>query len=252
MKKMWIILTAILLVIMMIPSSNAFAATEKTVKNQQELKDAIADKNISVIKLANDIETTEKITTTRPVTIDGNGHTMKYVGTFGKDNSKDNTVWGSIYLLQAYKTSLTLRDIKLTGGNAAVLANGSTVRLEGTVDVSGNGFGGIELSQGKDVTETAKIVFADDSKLINTTDGKNAPTLWVPSDSDPAIVEMNGKTATIASGDELQLIEVEAILDDLKPENPKTGDFINVYIGLGLIGMTLFLITFKSKTIKEF
>lgn len=244
MKKIWAILVVLSLVITFIPNTNVYAATEKTVSSQKELKEAIADKDISVIKLSGNIETTEKITTTRPVTIDGNGHTIKYVGTFGKEESKNNTVWGSIYILQAYKTTLTLKDIKLTGGNAAVLANGSTIRLEGKVDVSGNGFGGIELSQGKDVTETAKLVFADGSKLINTTEGKNKPTLWVPSDSDDAIIVMNGISQTIKSGEELTLAEIEELFEDDVEQNPPTGDFITLYIGLGILGIFLLLFTY--------
>lgn len=246
MKKIWAILVVLSLVITFIPNTNAYAATEKTVSSQKELKEAIADKNISVIKLSGNIETTEKITTTRPVTIDGNGHTIKYVGTFGKEESKNNTVWGSIYILQAYKTTLTLKDIKLTGGNAAVLANGSTIRLEGKVDVSGNGFGGIELSQGKDVTETAKLVFADGSKLINTTEGKNKPTLWVPSDSDDAIIVMNGISQTIKSGEELTLAEIEELFEDDVEQSPPTGDFITLYIGLGILGIFLLLFTYTN------
>ena len=61
------------------------------------------------------------------MTIDGNGYTMKYVGTFGQAGSTDNTTWGGIYWLQVYNTNATIKDIKLTGGNAALLVNGSNV-----------------------------------------------------------------------------------------------------------------------------
>ena len=102
----------LLLVMILIPTFCVSAQTSKTVHNQDELKSALQDSNVATITLANDIETTEKINIMRPVTIDGAGHTMKYVGTFGSSGSKDNTVWGGIYVLQVYKTTATIKNIK--------------------------------------------------------------------------------------------------------------------------------------------
>ncbi len=210
-----------LLLISIVPFLNVKAASN-TVNNQEELKSALEDKSITTITLGKDIETTEKINILRDVTIDGNNHTIKYVGTFGKDGGKDNKVWGSIYVLQAYKSTITLKDIKLSGGNAALLANGSTVRLQGKIDVSGNGFGGIELSQGTGVDTTPHLII-DDAQIVNTTENKNAPTLWVPENNkgEKAIIEMDGVEKTITNNQELSLEEVEELLGI---ENPETSD----------------------------
>ena len=75
-------------------------AKSSTVNNQTELKQALSDNDVDTIILGGNIETTEKINITRPVKIDGNGKTMKYVGTFGNNGSSDNTEWGGIYDLQ--------------------------------------------------------------------------------------------------------------------------------------------------------
>ncbi len=243
MKKFLGMIIALLLVTIVLPASQVYAATTKTVNNQAELKEALEDNDVSIIKLGSDIETTEKITITRPVTIDGNHHTMKYVGTF--KGGKDKTVWDGIYLLQVYKTTATIRDIKLTGGNAALLVNGSNVKLEGTIDVSGNGFGGIELSQGKDVTEKVKLELSDDIKIVNTTDNPDRPTLWVPSDSDDATIEMNGEIFTIKSGLELELAELVELID-LDEENPSTGDSVSLYMGLSILGFIIFISTLRQ------
>ncbi len=235
---------AISFMIMMIsPMLNAKAATSQTVNDQDSLKAALANEEVTTITLSSDINTTEKINITRPVTIDGKGHTIKYVGTFGSNQSSDNTIWSGIYILQVYKTSATIRDIKLTGGNAALLVNGSNVKLEGTIDVSGNGFGGIELSQGAGVEATSKLNVDNNANIVNTSDSENRPTLWVPEDSDPAIVTMNGETQTISSGDELTLTEVEALFNI---SNPQTGDSIFFSFVLGLIGMIIFIGNFKA------
>ena len=118
-------------------------AESKTVKNQDELKSALSNKDIDTIILGADVNTTEKINITRPIYLDGKNHTIKYVGKFG--DSDDFTVWAGIYVLQVYKTNATIKDIKLTGGNAGLLINGSVVKLEGTIDVSGNGLGELNL-----------------------------------------------------------------------------------------------------------
>lgn len=225
----------LLLLLSIVPFLNVSALESRTVNNQDELKQALSDDSVTNIVLGKDIETTEKITIVKNVTIDGNNHTIEYVGTFGDDGSHDNTIWSSIYVLQVYKANVTLKNIKLTGGNAALLANGATVTLKGKIDVSGNGFGGIELSQGKDVTTTAHLILDDDVDLVNTTEDSNSPTLWVPKNNkgENAIIEMNGVEKVITNDEELTITEVEKILGI---ENPNTSDsFINIAYLIALI-----------------
>ena len=89
---------SIFLLIMFIPVINTHALTETNVVDQQELKEALENEDVDTIILNDNINTTEKINITRPVTIDGNGHTIKYTGTFGSNASSDNTVWGGRYI----------------------------------------------------------------------------------------------------------------------------------------------------------
>ena len=233
------------MLMMIVPIINV-QAEARTVNDQEELKAALLDSDVTAITLGSDIETTEKINITRPITIDGNGHTIRYVGTFGADQSPNKTTWGGIYILQVYKTSATIKDIKLTGGNAAILVNGSTLRFEGNIDVSENGFGGIELAQGSGVDETSKLIIADNANIVNKTENANNPTFWVPEDSDDAVIEMNGITKTIESGEELTIAEVEKLFGI---DSPKTGDSIIITLLLGLMGIGIFASTYK--TIKQ-
>lgn len=233
----------ILSMVALIPVSR-IEAKEISVTTQDELKSALADKSIDTIVLGNNINTTEKINVLRPVTMDGNGKTLTYVGTFGKTGSRDNTVWGGIYVLQFYKTTGVLKNIKLTGGNAGLLINGSTVDLIGTLDVSGNGFGGIELGQGADVTTTPTIDLNDTGKIVNTTESKNRPTLWVPDNTDGANITIQGKTTTLVSGEELTLAELYALTEN---QNPETGDTTLYFVVLASISLGILLVTITKR-----
>ena len=241
-KKVRSFFLIMVLSLLFIPSFTVHAAEQKEVHNQSELKEALQDENVSTIILANDIETTEKINIMRPVTIDGANHTIRYVGTFGSSNSTDNTVWGGIYVLQVYKTTATIRNIKLTGGNAALLINGSTVKLEGTIDVSGNGFGGIEIAQGSGVTETPKLILDNNSNLINTTEDSNKPTLWVPENTKEVILEIGNLTFTLTAGEELTLTEINNLATSAdSPETGDSTDFILSFLTLILIAFALII-----------
>ncbi len=215
------------------------SAKTQNISDETEFLNALKDTTIDTIVLDKDIDTTDKITITRPIYLDGKGHTIKYTGTF--KGGSDNTVWDGKYVLQIYRTEATIKDIKLTGANAALLVNGSTVTLRGNIDVSGNGFGGIELSQGQNVTEKVKLSLVDDAEIINTTDSNDKPSLWVPSDSDDAKLEVNGMVVTIKSGEELELEEIEQLIP-----NPNTSDSIYNYIILNIIGIFTFILYYRK------
>lgn len=142
------------------------------VKDLYEFKAALEDENKTVINLTAGFETTKKILVSRDdVTINGNNNSITFTG--------NNEGWQGNYVLHVYKaTGVTIRDIKLTGGDAALYANGSEVTLEGTVDITGNEFGGIEVSQGVGVEEIPKL------KVVGTItyqspDSDIKPVIWI-------------------------------------------------------------------------
>lgn len=170
--------------------------TSTHVKDEDELLAAIADETVSKITIDNDIVITNTVNVNRTVEIDGAGYTISaeegaLTSSYGKNNvllltanniylknmvldggltAENNTSWCSRYTLSAYRVSgIVLEDLTVKGGNTGVLANGSTVTLEGTTTVTGNGLGGIEVSQGSGVTEDAvlnvngNVVISDES-----------------------------------------------------------------------------------------
>ena len=223
------ILFLIIFTVILLPSINVNATSSKTVNNEAELKDALNDSNISTIIIGSDIETTEKINILRDVTIDGNNKTIRYIGKFGSSNSTDNTVWGGIYVLQVYKCNVTLKNIKLTGGNAGLLINGGHATFIGKIDVSGNGFGGIELGQGSNVTTSPTLTIDENAEIINTTESKDKPTLWVPSDTNGAVITIGNTDFRLDSGEELTLDEINKLEETIK--NPETKDslILNIF-----------------------
>ena len=239
---------ATLLLLAIIPVFNVHAESV-TVHDQAELKQALENESVTTIILGENINTTEKINVLRNVTIDGNGHTMKYVGTFGASGSSENTTWGGIYVLQVYKATATIKNIKLTGGNGGLLVNGGHVTFEGTIDVSGNGFGGIELGQGAAVESVAHLTIADGAKIVNTTETADRPTLWVPEDSTGAILEMNGVKQTLNAGDEFTIQEINNLFAE--QDNVNTADPLVWYITLAFLGLLTFGYSAKKLVVQR-
>lgn len=244
MKQKSILLGVLIALFAFLPMVDVKAETTVTVNNQAELKDAIAKQDVSTIILGQDIKTTEKINILRPLTIDGNHHKMEYVGTFGSSGSKDKTVWGGIYVLQVYKTNATIKDITLTGGNAALLVNGANVKLVGTIDVSGNGFGGIELGQGQNVASNAHLSLGTGTTIVNTTETSDKPTIWVPEDSTNAVLEINGVKRTLSENQEIFLEEINKAL--LPETNPDTSDSILLSVWSAIVGFGIIMYTRKK------
>ena len=169
---------------------------EATVETYEELTAAIANSKVKTIILANDIVLDAKIEIGSGRTLDGNkntidaskvrtttaivigdGCTVKNLTVEG--NTRMNS-WDSNYGIQAYgnNTKATLENVTVTGFDAAILVNGAELTLEKTVDVSGNEFGGIEVSKGTGITNNAKLIVK--GTVVNDTESDTAPTAWIP------------------------------------------------------------------------
>ena len=258
---------------------------KKTVKTVQELLDALNDDTISTIILGDNIETTQKINILRDVTIDGNHKSLTYTGTFGKEASSSNTVWGGIYVLQVYTSKVTIKDIKLTGGNGGLMVNGGDATLIGDIDVSGNGFGGIEVSMGSNVTTAPSLVF-ENATLINDSESDAVPSIWTDGIKeeyqDEVKISYNGVEAAVSvdkegkvqtqlflskenvpTGDNVTILDEndfkgepvveptptptpEPTPDPDEEENPSTSDHGLLYVALGAIGLGGFALTLKN------
>lgn len=165
------------------------------VSTEEELVAAAANGELKSINLSAPIELTKTVTFKNPVVFNGNGHKITMKGTgkalvFTKDSTLNNvvvegtledpTVWSSAYAVQVYNGRYVINGLVASKMNAALLCGGSKTVLQGSVDVSGNGFGGLEVS----VSGSTGIKPAlDISKAFikNRTEEYAKPTIWIDS-----------------------------------------------------------------------
>ena len=185
------------------------AAKEATAKvaDAKGLKEAAANEKVTEVILTADIELDTTVQFNGTVTLDGNGKTITYTGTkTGDTNSaivvagkgsvvKNLTVesdqaigsWDSCYGVQVYNTTdVTIEDVTVSGCNGGIMVNGSDVTLKGTINVSGNTAGGIEVSKGAACDKTSTLTV--EGEVINTTESETNPTAWTE-------CEANGQNA---------------------------------------------------------
>ena len=151
------------------------------VSDESQLLAALKDNKVKTINITADFATTDKVNITRDLAINGNMHKITL-------NMADKTKWDGKYVLQAYKSKVSISDITLTGGNAGLLVNGANVTLKGKIDVSNNGFGGIELANAAGIPA---ITF-DNVTITNSSEEYLKPTLWTDPKMDSVSVNYAG------------------------------------------------------------
>lgn len=155
------------------------SVTDYRVSNEEQLRDALSKAvNGSVITLIDSftIKNQINIENKSSFIIDGNNKTI----TFNKADPKswDNN---NAYILHFYNNTneVTVKNIKLTGSNAAMLIDGANVKLTGTVDVSGNGYGGIVVSKGTDASTSSQLDVSGAALKNDSETRTNNPTIWM-------------------------------------------------------------------------
>ncbi|NLM75438.1 MAG: hypothetical protein GX187_05010 [Clostridiaceae bacterium] len=180
---------ALVLVFLLAMSSLSFAANEigetisneltgeikvsssSTVSDLDGLKTALADKDITTIILEDNITIKTAIDIFRPVTINGMGKTITFEG--------DQQGWQGNYIFKAHKTKeVVFENINFKGGDAAILVNGSEVTLKDSIKINGMEFGGIEVSQGVNVTEEPKLNVEGTISFVSPESGI-LPVIWI-------------------------------------------------------------------------
>lgn len=164
------------------------------VATEEDLKQAIANGDKEV-KLTDNITVTSgnlNLGTTEH--FDGNGKTISFgttgqnlvsthSGTIIENVTVENTVatedWSSTYGIQCYNGDYTIKNVTAKGGNAGILVNSANVTLEGTIDVSGNEFGGIEVSKSSNTQLQPSTLNINGATIVNTTEEFRKPTIWI-------------------------------------------------------------------------
>ena len=173
------------------------------IEDASDITEALSDPDVNELTLNAPIDTSAEIQIDKPMTLDGAGNTVTKsepgkAFTFTRnstveditiENTADNTEWNSSYGIQFYTGEHTVKDVKLTGGNAGIIANSATVNLEGTIDVSGNTFGGIEVCRSGADTEIraampAGVLNINGATILNSTEEYGKPTIWIDGNTD--------------------------------------------------------------------
>jgi hypothetical protein len=221
---------ALVLVFMMVMSSAAFGAitpgkvvsnsltatfnvsavpTSADVADLPELKAALANTTITTINLTSNITTAEELVVSHPVTINGNSKSITFTG--------DATGWQGNYVLQVYNTTgVTINKIKLSGADGGLLVNASAVTLTDSIDVSGNEFGGIEVSKGTATGLINPKLTATEATFINTTEKYGQPTIW----EDKITGTVNVASVAFTTSTSVNLTQVQYYLKEANTVDP--------------------------------
>ena len=179
------------------------------VATEEDLKQAITEGKKEV-KLTDNISVPSGNLTLGEVEhFDGNGKTITF-GTTGQNLvalkdatienvTVENTVatedWSSTYGVQCYNGTYTLKNVTTKGGNAGILVNSANVTFEGTIDVSGNKFGGIEVSKSSNPKLPNATLNVNGATIVNTTEEYAKPTIWTDGEGNT----VNGVEAMFAN-----------------------------------------------------
>lgn len=172
---------------------------DPTIANVTTLEELIAASSNSEIKTINlnaDISNiTKAVTVSNGAAFNGNNHKLSFNKTkqnlvFTKDTIiekleventiEDKETWSSNYAVQVYNGTYIITDCKFHGANAGLLVNSSIASINGTINVSDNGFGGIEVSKGKNGKSDPELTVM--CTLVNTTEAYKKPTIWIDGD----------------------------------------------------------------------
>ena len=212
------------------------------IKDEAGLKAALDSEATDLKLVANISDISGTIKVDREVAIDGGNHTLSFTdalndGADGERNgillttgSKDSSIknlnivmspkaqWQGAYGIQVYNsTGVTLENVSATGSDAGLIVNGSKVVLKGTIDVSGNEFGGIEVSKGTAEGLLPSELNVEAATLVNTTEAYAKPTIWVIKEqgalvSTEELIELSteNENAVVGKEDQVQFYLKEA------------------------------------------
>lgn len=191
------------------PAPTATPVTKAEAASYDELIAALAVDTVEEIIVTNSFTANSAVTINRdsqsPVKIYAEGDVKTITVSSDKDGvvvtggnvtienlnvelSGDADGWQGKYVMQAYDnsnpaevplgvTTVTLNNVKLSGGDAGLLVNGAKVTASQTLDVSGNEFGGIEISKGTGVLRNPSLAL--NGTVVNSDEAADKPTIWI-------------------------------------------------------------------------
>ena len=174
-----------------------------TLNNIEDFKVALSIKTINTLNIgANFTGLTERIVIDRKVEVNGNGNKITFTSAVNEaaygsrhgilvnaddvtitdlvvemDANTNDLTWTGTYGIQVYDaTGVVINNYTGTKADAALMLNGSEVELTGTTTVTGNEFGGIEVSKGT-APNNSKLTVA--GTVVSTDEDVNCPAIWL-------------------------------------------------------------------------
>ena len=95
---------------------------------------------------------------------------------------------------------VTLENITVEGANAGILVNSASAALKGTITLSGNEFGGIEVSKGGELEKAGSLDLTG-AVLVNSSESLESPTLWIDGNENGGAITGGDHLFAIAAGD---------------------------------------------------
>ena len=220
------------------------ASHEATANTIEELNAYLIDSNITTINLGQDItDLTSRVVINRPVTINGNNHKLTFTNAINEvaDGERqgiavisddvvinDLTVemdavqdilsrldenWDGVYAIQVYNSkNVILNNITATKADGGILVNASEVTLTGTITLSGNEFGGMEVSVGSSLPDATSVLNAIEAIFVNETENFRQPTIWSIGDVSLNLDEVFNITTAIKEGETHYYLNGENII----------------------------------------
>lgn len=199
--------------------TKAMAASDESVSNLTELQTALANTDITTINITANISAipaTLVVPVGHPVIINGGSHTLTFIGLESVIGSVDDgfmiqdlttindltvdaglvtpTAWVGTYAIQVYHTTATLNNVTATHANGGIIINNSTATLTGAINVSGNGFGGIESSG------ASASLNVSGSSWTNALESYGKPTIWEDGITGTTVINFGAFTRMIKGG----------------------------------------------------
>ncbi len=213
------------------PGETATTSKIGGVSTERELLAKLNDQSVTNIQLRSDIAMSSQLVIDRPVTITGNGKSLTFAG---KDSSElsarvmiasNNVTLDDVGVKTVENTAVhaagygivisgadgvTLNRVAVSGAKTGIQVNSSKVKMTGAIDISGNGFAGIEVSTSKSgqLASTSPSLDVSSATLVNRDeDFTSHPTMMIEGyDCKDTVYDSNGAPAMHPAGLSNQVI----------------------------------------------
>ncbi len=194
------------------------------------------------VTLVKDVTLTEQVTINKAITLNGGNNTItgkmqktaailvtadnatvQNVTVSGPNtntaNSDFTTGWdGGEYGIKVYNaTGVTLSNVAVTAANAGILVSSSDVAMTGTITVSGNEFGGIEVSKGSNLAKAGNLTIADSAEIVCT--DEKVPAIWIDGTTASEGVVTGGNYPSINVGTQIYYATSQELLNKIAANN---------------------------------